>query len=164
MGSQSYGRPLSTVFVDSSGQAYDEDRDPTIESLQFLDYRYLRFFYHPVEDKFSLINGWKDPAWTNAKAMRGGLDADERDSREQIFGQNVIDIQQKTVPQLLLDEVCLLLFTRLTPLSLSYYRNRLFTPSTSFKWRVSSFGLWMNITTMRFASFSSPPSALPPQW
>lgn len=106
MGSQSYGRPLSTVFVDSSGQVYDEDRDPTIESLRFLDYRYLRFFYHPVEDKFSLINGWRDPAWTNAKAMRGGLDADERDSREQIFGQNVIDIQQKTVPQLLLDEVC----------------------------------------------------------
>ncbi|KAJ6096783.1 cation-transporting ATPase [Penicillium sp. IBT 16267x] len=104
VGSQSYGRPLSTVFVDSSGQAYDEDRDPTIESLRFLDYRYLRFFYHPVEDKFSLINGWRDPAWTNAKAMRGGLDADERDSREQIFGQNVIDIQQKTVPQLLLDE------------------------------------------------------------
>ncbi|KAJ5792184.1 uncharacterized protein N7503_008162 [Penicillium pulvis] len=104
VGSQSYGRPLSTVFVDSSGQVYDEDRDPTIESLRFLDYRYLRFFYHPVEDKFSLINGWRDPAWTNAKAMRGGLDADERDSREQIFGQNVIDIQQKTVPQLLLDE------------------------------------------------------------
>ncbi|KAJ5641572.1 hypothetical protein N7490_005572 [Penicillium lividum] len=104
VGSQSYGRLLSTVFVDSSGQAYDEDRDPSIESLRFLDYRYLRFFYHPVEDKFSLITGWRDPAWTNAKAMRGGLDADERDSREQIFGQNVIDIQQKTVPQLLLDE------------------------------------------------------------
>lgn len=113
MGSQSYGRPLSTVFVDSSGQAYDEDRDPTIESLRFVDYRYLRFFYHPVEDKFSLINGWRDPAWTNAKAMRGGLDADERDSREQIFGQNVIDIQQKTVPQLLLDEVGLLLLQHL---------------------------------------------------
>ncbi|KAJ5953419.1 hypothetical protein N7454_000315 [Penicillium verhagenii] len=104
VGGQSYGRPLSTVFVDPSGQSYDEDRDPTIQSLRFLDYRYLRFFYHPVEDKFSLINGWKDPAWTNAKAMRAGLDADERDSREQIFGQNVIDIQQKTVTQLLLDE------------------------------------------------------------
>lgn len=85
---------------------YDEDSDPTIRFLQFLDYRYLRFFYHPIEDKFSLVNGWKDPAWTNAKVMRTGLDADERDSREQLFGQNVIDIQQKTAPQLLLDEVC----------------------------------------------------------
>ncbi|KAJ5263741.1 hypothetical protein N7478_011346 [Penicillium angulare] len=104
VGCQQYGRPVSTVFPDASGQVYDEDRDPTIESLRFLDYRYLRFFFHPVEDKFSLINGWKDPAWINAKAMRAGLDADEWDSREQIFGQNVIDIQQKTVPQLLIDE------------------------------------------------------------
>lgn len=91
--------------MDPSGQTYDEDRDPTVESLRFLDYRYLRFFYHPVDDKLSLMTGWKDPAWESAKAMRGGLDADERDSREQIFGQNTIDIQQKTVPQLLIDEV-----------------------------------------------------------
>ena len=37
--------------------------------------------------------------------MRGGLDADERDSREQLFERNVIEVHQKTVPQLLLDEV-----------------------------------------------------------
>ncbi|KAJ5757043.1 uncharacterized protein N7511_007225 [Penicillium nucicola] len=104
VGSQAYGRPLSTVFADSSSHTYDEDSDPTIDLLHFIDYRYLRFFYHPVEDKFSLINGWKDPSWTNAKGMRVGLDADERDSREQIFERNVIEIHQKTVPQLLLDE------------------------------------------------------------
>ncbi|KAJ5501698.1 ATPase P-type K/Mg/Cd/Cu/Zn/Na/Ca/Na/H-transporter [Penicillium expansum] len=81
VGSQPYGRPLSTVFADSLKQTYDEDNDPTIPSLRFIDYRYLKFFYHPIEDKFSLINGWKDPSWTNAKVMRSGLDADERDSR-----------------------------------------------------------------------------------
>lgn len=37
--------------------------------------------------------------------MRGGLDADERDSREQLFERNAIEIYQKTVPQLLVDEV-----------------------------------------------------------
>lgn len=37
--------------------------------------------------------------------MRGGLDADDRDSRERIFGKNLIDIKQKSVPQLLADEV-----------------------------------------------------------
>lgn len=103
---QSYGRPLSTVFVEPPGHIYDEDTDPTMAHLRFLDYRHMRFCYHPTEDKFALISGWKDPSWTNARVMRVGLDADERDSREQIFGQNVIDIQQKTVPQLLVDEVC----------------------------------------------------------
>lgn len=96
---------MSTVFMNNSGLVYDEDLDPTIVSLRYVDYRYLRFFYHPIEDKFSLINGWKDHCWTSAKAMRGGLDADERDSREQIFGKNNINIQQKNVPQLLMDEV-----------------------------------------------------------
>lgn len=37
--------------------------------------------------------------------MRGGLDADDRDSREQIFGGNIVDIKQKSVSQLLIDEV-----------------------------------------------------------
>lgn len=37
--------------------------------------------------------------------MRSGLDADERDSREQIFGSNDIEIDAKTIPQLLVDEV-----------------------------------------------------------
>lgn len=63
-----------------------------------------------MEDRFFLISGWRDLAWTNVKVMRDGLDVDERDSRELIFGKNVIDIQQKSVPQLLVDEVGLLLF------------------------------------------------------
>lgn len=105
VGSQPYGRPLSTVFADSGLHTLDEDGDPTMTSLQFIDYRYLRFFYHPLEDRFSLITGWKDPSWTNARAMRAGLDADERDSREQLFERNAIEIYQKTVPQLLVDEV-----------------------------------------------------------
>lgn len=37
--------------------------------------------------------------------MRSGLDADDRDSREQIFGKNLVDIQQKPLFQLLMDEV-----------------------------------------------------------
>ncbi|KAL4929639.1 putative P-type ATPase [Aspergillus undulatus] len=101
---QAYERPLSTVFADSYRYAFDEDSDPSFEKLRYLDYRYLRFFYHPLEDKFLLISGWKDQSWTNAKSMRLGLNADDRDSREQIFGKNAINIQQKSLLQLLTDE------------------------------------------------------------
>ncbi|PYH72443.1 putative P-type ATPase [Aspergillus vadensis CBS 113365] len=98
-----YGRPLSTVFSPNYA-SYDEDNDPTIYQLRYIDYRYLRLIYHPADDQFCLIGGWKDPSWTNAKGMRAGLDADDRDSREQVFGKNLIDIQQKSVFQLLMDE------------------------------------------------------------
>ncbi|PLB51778.1 hypothetical protein P170DRAFT_443914 [Aspergillus steynii IBT 23096] len=101
---QAYGRPLSTIFADSGCQLYDEENDPTVSFLRSIDYKYLRFFYHQIEDRFCLISGWKDPLWTNAKMMRMGLDADDRDSREQVFGKNLIDIHQKSAFELLLDE------------------------------------------------------------
>ncbi|KAH8702643.1 putative P-type ATPase [Talaromyces proteolyticus] len=106
---QNYGSPLSTVFnITSSGTLNpenDEDNDPVLTYLRFVDYRYLRFVYHPLKDKFEAVSGWKDPCWTNIKLMRLGLDADERDRREYVFGRNLIDVHQKSMPQLLVDEV-----------------------------------------------------------
>ncbi|PLN75904.1 hypothetical protein BDW42DRAFT_179820 [Aspergillus taichungensis] len=101
---QKYGRPLSTIFASPGICSNDEDNDPTIPLLRFVEYRYLRFFYHPILDRFCLVSGWRDPLWTNSKVMRNGLDADDRDSREQIFGKNLLDIQQKSSGQLLVDE------------------------------------------------------------
>lgn len=66
----------------------------------------MRFSFHPLKDKFVLSNSWKDPAWTDVKSIRAGLDGDEKEIRELVFGQNLIDIKQKTIPQLLVDEVC----------------------------------------------------------
>jgi cation-transporting ATPase 13A2 len=104
---QSYGRSLSTVFGElekASNGDYDEESDPVIKQLRILDYRYIRFCYHPLKDKFVLANTWKDPAWTDTTALREGLDNEERDYRELVFGRNAIDIEEKTVGQLLVDE------------------------------------------------------------
>jgi cation-transporting ATPase 13A2 len=100
---------LSTVFGAQDKRyvlSYDDDDDPAIDVLRLLDYRYMRFSYHPLKDKFVLINSWKDPTWTNVKTMRAGMDGEEKESRELVFGKNLIDIKQKTIPQLLVDEVC----------------------------------------------------------
>ncbi len=105
---EEYGHPMSTVFTHSgrekiNGHRYDEDRELSI--LRYLDYRYMRLLYHPVEDKFVLNNDWWDPQWKDVKALREGLDSEERDPRDQVFGKNIIEIHQKTIPELLLDEV-----------------------------------------------------------
>jgi cation-transporting ATPase 13A2 len=99
---------LSTVFGAQDKRyilSYDDDDDPIMDILRLLDYRYMRFSYHPLKDKFVLINSWKDPTWTNVKTMRTGIDGEEKESREVVFGKNLIDIKQKTIPQLLVDEV-----------------------------------------------------------
>ncbi|KAL1975314.1 hypothetical protein VTN31DRAFT_3706 [Thermomyces dupontii] len=106
---QEYGRPLSTVFAttvqDPSQYENEEDVDPVLPALRVVVYRYLNFVYNPLDDQFQLVNGWKDPAWVNTKVMRAGLDADERDSRELVFGQNLIDLKQPSLLQLLMNEV-----------------------------------------------------------
>ncbi|EGP85061.1 uncharacterized protein MYCGRDRAFT_46026 [Zymoseptoria tritici IPO323] len=103
---QEFGQSLSSVFGHSGGkmQDYDEYDDPIMDELRILDYRYIRFCYHPSKDKFVLGNTWKDPAWTDVTAVRAGIDGDEQEVRERIFGSNAIEIEQKTIGQLLLDE------------------------------------------------------------
>lgn len=106
---ESYGNPLSTVFevapLGIMRSDSDEDNDPILVHLRALEYRYLRFVYNPVDDTFQSVSGWKDSSWSSIKLMRLGLDADERDKRELVFGQNLIDVQQKSTFQLLVDEV-----------------------------------------------------------
>ncbi|KAK5135917.1 hypothetical protein LTR08_004375 [Meristemomyces frigidus] len=104
---EEFGQALSSVFgynEKSKFRDYDEDDDPIMDELKILDYRYIRFCYHPLKDKFVLGNTWKDPAWTEVATVRGGIDSDEQEIRERIFGKNAINIEQKTTGQLLLDE------------------------------------------------------------
>lgn len=105
---EEYGYPMSSVFnrptkEQLNGHRYDHDGE--LKELRFLDYRYLRFIYHPSQDKFALNNDWWDPQWTDVKAMKQGLDSEERDPRDLVFGQNAINIREKTIPELLVDEV-----------------------------------------------------------
>ncbi|KAI1754422.1 hypothetical protein F4782DRAFT_29552 [Xylaria castorea] len=105
---QPYERPLSTVFGAPEkmfAQLLEDDGDPIIIELQTLEYRYVRFFFHPLKDKFLVCNGWKDPSWMSVRSLRNGIDGDEKDERERVFGANMIDIEQKSIPQLLVDEV-----------------------------------------------------------
>ncbi|KAL8670244.1 MAG: hypothetical protein Q9168_005208 [Polycauliona sp. 1 TL-2023] len=104
---EQYGHSVSTVFGLTEKNVYndmDEEDDPVMTTLHLLDYRYMRFCFHPLKDKFVQCGNWKDSSWTNVKSIRTGLDSDERYRREQVFGKNQISIRQKTIPQLLVDE------------------------------------------------------------
>jgi cation-transporting ATPase 13A2 len=104
---RSYGKVASTVFGIEEKRAahlYDED-DPILSSLRCIDYRYIRFCYNPLKDLFVWNSGWKDSNWTSIRSAQEGLDGDEMDARHIIFGNNLIDIESKTIPELLVDEV-----------------------------------------------------------
>lgn len=107
--SKPYGRSLSTVFgTPSKMTPYShagDDRDPILRDLRMINYRYVRFFFHPLRDKFIFCNGWKDPLWSNVREIRSGIDFEEKTHRDVVFGENLIDIEEKSVFRLLVDEV-----------------------------------------------------------
>ncbi|ORY72025.1 uncharacterized protein BCR38DRAFT_454387 [Pseudomassariella vexata] len=105
---QPYEQPISSVFGAPEkmyAQMFDEDADPVLSELRVLSYRYVRLFFHPLKDKFVISNGWKDPSWKRVRNIRGGIDGSEKELRECVFGNNLIDIEQKSISQLLVDEV-----------------------------------------------------------
>ncbi|KAL2197575.1 hypothetical protein P885DRAFT_35516 [Corynascus similis CBS 632.67] len=107
--SQPYGRSMSTVFgapgKTTSYSLMDEDQDPILQELRMINYRYVRFFFHPTRDKFLLGTGWKDPLWSDVREIRAGIDSEEKSHRDVVFGDNLIDIEQKSLFRLLVDEV-----------------------------------------------------------
>ncbi|RIA92920.1 hypothetical protein C1645_819991 [Glomus cerebriforme] len=86
-----YGGTISSVFT--IDQLDDEDAashkiypDEILHYLHYFDY-------------------WKDPSWTSTKILKKGITRDVHNEREIIFGPNMIDVQEKSTLQLLMDEV-----------------------------------------------------------
>lgn len=98
-----YGLPLSSCFAPSTAEEAEDD--PVLEEIRYLDYRYIRFVFHPIRGKFQLMSNWRDPSWRNLKDVVDGLEGDTRDARAGLFGENVIDIEEKPILTLLIDEV-----------------------------------------------------------
>lgn len=54
-----------------------------------------------------MVRDWSDPNWTSLRALRGGVSDAVREDRRVLFGDNVIEIEARSIFQLLVDEVCL---------------------------------------------------------
>ena len=88
------------------------------------------------------MSHWRD-SWRNVNDVKDGLEGETQEARARLFGENVIDIEEKPLMALLLDEV-------------QHLRNTLtrsFIRFTSFKFFQSYCGRWISITIMRRVSF-----------
>lgn len=83
----------------------NRDADPVIPYMITFNYRYLKFFYNPVEDIFKTNSNWYDGRWLNFKETKEGLTQTLHDRRMNVFGSNSIELEEKSVFQLLVDEV-----------------------------------------------------------
>lgn len=53
----------------------------------------------------TICRDWKDPFWLSLRALRAGISDQVKEDRRILFGDNSIDIEARTLGQLLVDEV-----------------------------------------------------------
>jgi hypothetical protein len=135
---------LSSCFAPSTAEEAEDD--PVLEEIRYLDYRYIRFVFHPIRGKFQLMSNWRDPSWRNLKDVLDGLEGDTRDARAGLFGENIIDIEEKPIFKLLIDEARPLLI---------WADGRCYIHFTFSKYFRLYYGRWMNIITMQHVFFLS---------
>ncbi|KAL2312417.1 Cation-transporting ATPase [Schizosaccharomyces pombe] len=105
---QPYENSLSSIFGASIRVAAPEgtENDPFIENFRYVNYRYMKLIFHPLLDRFLIQQDWKDPRWIrDTSVVKEGLERDAINDRLCIFGENLIDLELKSVSQLLIDEV-----------------------------------------------------------
>lgn len=116
---QWYNRSLSTVMnvphldeisrtnTSSSNSEHANqphiDVNPIIPILISFEYRYLNFYYSPVEDIFKTNTNWVDFDWLHH--VKSGLTKDSYEDRALVFKENTLELKEKTNSQLLVDEV-----------------------------------------------------------
>lgn len=82
-----------------------KETNPVVQYIHSFEYRYIKFFYNPLEDIFKTNSTWYDLHWLNVKNLREGTSQTLHDYRSLIFGKNNIQIKEKSTVQLLADEV-----------------------------------------------------------
>lgn len=92
---------VSNGDVESGKTTWEE----TLGFLKVAEYRYTRFALNPASNQWVMIRDWRDPRWTSIRAVAGGLDTPTREQRKVLTGENMIDIEGKSVFGLLIDEV-----------------------------------------------------------
>lgn len=106
-----FGERLSHFLTINQAKAEEDEIqeakecNPVIPNIHSFEYRYIKFFYNPVEDMFKTNSNWHDIRWLNVKSLREGTSLALQEQRSMIFGANNIEIKEKSVTQLLMDEV-----------------------------------------------------------
>lgn len=111
-----YNRHLSTIMniphfeqvLNSEGhdteyQFNNQSLNPIIPILISFEYRYLKFYFTPIEDIFKTNTNWVDINWLNN--VKHGLNKETYEDRLIVFNSNSLNLKEKSVKELLIDEV-----------------------------------------------------------
>ncbi|RKP33686.1 hypothetical protein BJ085DRAFT_22433, partial [Dimargaris cristalligena] len=76
------------------------------DRLTYFEHRHNRFLFNPIERRYQHVNSWKPNQWSKTpKQTRAGLTSRSFQERFDLFGANTIEILEKSLVQLLMDEI-----------------------------------------------------------
>lgn len=96
---------VESIKTDISKTYTIDDIDPIVPVLISFEYRYMRLFYDPLDDLFKISNNWIDEKWRHYPDIKEGITENNYKCRKTIFGKNLIEIKDKTIGNLLIDEI-----------------------------------------------------------
>ncbi|KAJ3033709.1 hypothetical protein HK097_004753, partial [Rhizophlyctis rosea] len=81
-------------------------RSTLLPTLTHFEYRYIRFILNPMIGMFEPNWSWSDPKWGSVrKVLQGIRDGEKVEERKLIFGRNEVDVREKGIFRLAVDEV-----------------------------------------------------------
>lgn len=84
---------------------FDEIKNPIVPYVHMFCYRYIRFFYHPIDNLFKTISNWNDPRWKDIENAKNGLYSSVYFQRLDFFNRNSLVIEEKSIFRLFKDEL-----------------------------------------------------------
>ncbi|RLV90384.1 Vacuolar cation-transporting ATPase YPK9 [Spathaspora sp. JA1] len=93
-----------TNFMPINDEEEQKEVNPVVPYLHSFTYRYIKFFYHPLQDIFKTNSNWFDNRWLNIKTIKDGIPYQTHQQRLDVFGENKIEIVEKSISQLLIEE------------------------------------------------------------
>lgn len=99
-------RHSSDTLAQSCNSSSTPPETIRLTQIKYFDFRYHRFFLHPITMQFRMARDWQDPSWSlSLPYLAKGLDDQQIKSRSQLFSDNVMEVKGKTTAQILVDEV-----------------------------------------------------------
>jgi cation-transporting ATPase 13A2 len=98
---------LESVFPTFASR-HPEHSSEIIQNISSYEYRYFRFLLNPRTGIFEPNYSWYNPKWKSVNAILSGyehLSQEDIQRQRLLFGQNHVEIAEKSTLQLLIDEV-----------------------------------------------------------
>ncbi|KDN52154.1 hypothetical protein K437DRAFT_254533 [Tilletiaria anomala UBC 951] len=96
---------LSVSEKFSRNKNKDVPQKDTISQFHLIIHRYTTFIVSPLHGKLLPLAAWRDSTWTSLSAVQAALDAQAVARRQALFGKNLQQVNGKSVPMILFDEI-----------------------------------------------------------